>query len=233
MIAHLRNVDDDLARSVASGLGLTTLPDPLPAAMPTNRKLPPSPALSIARNPAGTFSGRKLGMLVADGAPATIVNALAQAVRKAGGVVQTIAASVAGVTADDGTRIAADGQLAGSPSVVFDAVALVAGDGGAPELAALPATRDFIADAFAHCKYIGYTSGAEGLIATALGDAELDAAVIEMDSAAAAKRFCDELGNLRAWDREKPNDTSGGVPKAARAAKAQPAPRKGAAKRPR
>jgi catalase len=233
MIAHLRNVDDDLARSVASGLGLTTLPDPLPAAMPTNRKLRPSPALSIARNPAGTFSGRKLGMLVADGAPATIVNALAQAVRKAGGVVQTIAASVAGVTADDGTRIAADGQLAGSPSVVFDAVALVAGDGGAPELAALPATRDFIADAFAHCKYIGYTSGAEGLIATVLWDAELDAAVIEMDSAAAAKRFCAELGNLRAWDREKPNDTSGGVPKAARAAKAQPAPRKGAAKRPR
>jgi catalase len=215
----LRNVDDDLARSVASGLGLAALPDPMPAAAATNRKLPPSPALSIARNPPGTFAGRKLGMLVADGAPASVINALGQAVRKAGGVVQTIAAAVGGVTADDGTRIPADGQLAGSPSVVFDAVALIAGDRGAPELAALPATRDFIADAFAHCKYIGYTPGAEGLIADALGDADLDHAVIEMDSAAAAKRFCAELGNLRAWDREKPNDTSHGVPALASSSK--------------
>ncbi len=228
IIGHLRNVHEDLARSVAAGLGLAELPDPMPAAVATNQKLAASPALSIARNPPGTFAGRKLGIVVADGAPGAIVTALAQAVRKAGGVVQVIAPAVGGVTADDGSMIAADGQLAGSPSVVFDAVALIVGDDGAPDLAALPATRDFIADAFAHCKYIGYTPGAEDLIATALGDADLDGAVIEMESAAAAKRFCAELGNLRAWDREKPNDTTTSASSKARpAAKRRAAPPKG------
>ena len=43
MVAALRNVDEDLARSVADGLGLPELPEALPAAREPIRGLSPSP----------------------------------------------------------------------------------------------------------------------------------------------------------------------------------------------
>src|ERR1700722_14367308 len=47
MVAGLRNVDEDLARTVAGGLGLERLPRSLPAARAPIDDLPASPALSI------------------------------------------------------------------------------------------------------------------------------------------------------------------------------------------
>jgi catalase len=76
MVAGLRNVDDDLARPVADGLGLTELPDPLPAGREPVRDLPPSPALSILANGPASFAGRKVGVLATDGADAGLLKAL-------------------------------------------------------------------------------------------------------------------------------------------------------------
>ena len=45
--------------------------------------LPESPALSILANPPGTFEGRKLGILVSDGADAKILEALRAAAERA------------------------------------------------------------------------------------------------------------------------------------------------------
>src|SRR4051794_2828539 len=50
MVAGLRNVDEDLARQVADGLGLADLPEATPAAREPIADLEPSPALSILRN---------------------------------------------------------------------------------------------------------------------------------------------------------------------------------------
>src|SRR5207302_6859391 len=47
MVAGLRNIDEDLARSVADGLGLSELPAALPPARDPIRDPPASPALSI------------------------------------------------------------------------------------------------------------------------------------------------------------------------------------------
>ena len=41
MVAALRNVDEDLARSVADGLGLAELPDALPSARDRSGTSPP------------------------------------------------------------------------------------------------------------------------------------------------------------------------------------------------
>src|SRR2546423_3218198 len=71
MVAGLRNVDEDLAQAVADGLGLPGLPDALPAAREPVRDLPASPALSILANGPDSFAGRKIGILVTDGADAS------------------------------------------------------------------------------------------------------------------------------------------------------------------
>ncbi len=73
IVAGLRNVDDDLARTVADGLGLEKLPRASSPASKPIVDLPPSPALSILANPPDSFAGRKLGILATDGADAEIL----------------------------------------------------------------------------------------------------------------------------------------------------------------
>src|SRR5690606_27238276 len=76
VVAGLRNVDDDLARRVAAGIGLADLPDALEPACEPRRDLPTSAALSIVRNGPESFAGRKIGALVTDGVDASLVAAL-------------------------------------------------------------------------------------------------------------------------------------------------------------
>jgi Catalase-related immune-responsive/Catalase len=61
MVAGLRNVEEDLARSVGADLGLAELPDQLPPAREPVRDLAPSPALSMLANGPGSFAGGRAG----------------------------------------------------------------------------------------------------------------------------------------------------------------------------
>ncbi len=70
-----------LAANVADGLGMP-LPDAAVAARKPITDLPPSDALSILKNGPDSFKGRKLGILMSDGADATIFKALAQGARR-------------------------------------------------------------------------------------------------------------------------------------------------------
>src|ERR1700761_5879861 len=70
VVSHLINIHPDLAQKVADGLGLDELPAAARAARPTREELPPSPALSLLGKAPGRFEGRKLGVLVSDGADA-------------------------------------------------------------------------------------------------------------------------------------------------------------------
>ena len=47
-------------------------------------------------------------------------------------------------------------MIDGGPSVLFDAVALILSEEGAERLTGEAAARDFVADAFAHCKFIAF-----------------------------------------------------------------------------
>ncbi len=59
---------------------------------------------------------------------------------------------IGGVVASEGTRIAADQKIGGGPSILYDAVAVLASDAGAKSLLKNAAARNFIADAFNHLK---------------------------------------------------------------------------------
>jgi catalase len=213
MVSHLRNIDEDLAAKVADGLGLA-LPDPAPAAREPITDLPPSAPLSIVNNGPERFEGRKLGILITDDADAAIFNALRAAIEAAGAVVEIIAPKIGGATLDDGTLIPAQQKIDGGPSVLYDAVALIVSEDGAALLEKDAPTRDFIADAFAHCKLIAYTEAAQPLLEKAgIADA-LDEGCVSLDGADAVDGFVEMLGQLRFWDREAGVDLDADPPPA-------------------
>ena len=202
MVSHLLNIDEALAGTVADGLGLPQLPTPAQAARPTISDLPPSDALSIVKNGPPSFKGRKLGLLLSDGADAALFNSLVKAVEKVGGVYEVIAPKIGGVTLSDGTKVAAKQKIDGGPSVLFDAVAVVVSDEGAALLAGDAATQDFVRDAFGHCKYIGLTREAQPIFMEAGIADKLDDACIPLTAAKDAAPFVDSIAQLRFWTRE-------------------------------
>ncbi|HTU09204.1 MAG TPA: catalase-related domain-containing protein, partial [Trebonia sp.] len=205
MVAGLRNVDEELAATVAEGLGLPEMPAATEPARPPRADLPASPALSILERGPITFAGRKIGVLVTNGADAEGLAALRAAAAAEQANVEIIAPAVGGVDASDGTRVKAAQQIDGAPSVLYDAVVVLASAGGARALSARPAARDFVTDAVAHCKFIGYTSAASVLFEAAglpADPSDLDEGFISLDDYPAAE-FIARCRQLRHWDRQR------------------------------
>lgn len=203
MVSHLLNIDETLARTVGGKLGLPKMPKPADAAVPTRQDLDPSPALSIVENGPERFEGRKLGILVSDGTDAGLLHALKGALDKAGATYEIIAPTVTGAKASDGSWIDADQMIDGGPSVLYDAVALLPAKAAIDDLLQDSSARDFVADAFAHCKFIGYVGSALPLLAKAgIATEDLDEGCVVLEGAKGAKSFVDGLAKLRVWGRE-------------------------------
>ncbi|WP_119717692.1 catalase [Cognatilysobacter tabacisoli] len=195
IVGHLRHIDGDLARRVADGLGMDALPPAPPAAVePVD--LPPSPALQIIGKMKDTLEGRCVGILIHDGSDAATVRALRSAAEAAGATVKIVAKKVGGATLSDGRKLPADGQLAGTPSTIFDAVALVLSEEGGADLATEAAAVDFVRDAFGHLKAIAYDAGATAVLQA--GGIEPDAGIVDAGN---AKAFI-KAAKQRFWDRE-------------------------------
>jgi len=203
MVSHLLNIDETLANKVGAALGLKKMPKPADAAMPTRDDLDPSPALSIIENGPKRFEGRKLGILITDGTDAAILNSLKTAVTKAGASCEIIAPRVTGAKASDGSWIEANQMIDGGPSVLYDAVALLPAEAAMEDLVQESTARDFVADAFSHCKFIGYVEAVSALLEKAgVSSSDLDEGCIIIGGAKDAKAFVDSLGKLRIWGRE-------------------------------
>jgi catalase len=201
MVSHLLNIDGGLARTVAGGLGLA-LPKAAKAARPTRQDLPASDALSIVKRATPGLEGRKLGLLLTDGADAKLVAALIAGATKAKAVYEVIAPKIGGVTLSDGQALAAKHKIDGGPSVLFDAVAIVASEEGAALLAGDAAAKDFVTDAFNHCKYIGYSEAAALLFEKTGLAANLDNGCVPLFAIRDVAGFFQDCATLRFWDRE-------------------------------
>ncbi|WP_405283053.1 catalase [Gaopeijia maritima] len=201
VVGHLLHVDEGLAEAVADGLGLDDLPAaPTPAAEP--RDLEVSDALSILKNTGGTFAGRKVGVLVSDGADIGTLDALRAALDEEGASMAIVAPKIGGIEASDGSWIEADEQVEGGPSVLFDAVAIVTTEEGAAALASMPAARGFLSDALAHFKFIGWVEEAEPLFQRVGAEIGGDDGQIAVGGDDGAGSFVEACRSLRFWDRE-------------------------------
>jgi catalase len=200
LTSHLVTIDETLAASVADGLGIE-LPDPAaPAKEPID--LPTSDALSIVIRGPDRFEGRKLGVYLSDGADAKLYKAALSAVKKAGAVHEIIAPKIAGAKLSDGTVVPAHYKIDGGPSVLFDAVMILTSDDAVEQLAKDAPSKDFVRDAFAHCKYLAYSSEAMPLLEAAGIAEDLDEGCVELGKAAEVTAFLEACGKLRIWARE-------------------------------
>jgi catalase len=195
IVGHLRHVDPALAQRVADGLALDTLP-PAPPAAAQIVNMPPSPALQIIGKMKDTLKGRVVGILVNDGSDGKRIEAVRKAAMAAGASVKIVAPKVGGAELAGGRKLAADGQLAGTPSVVFDAVAVILSDEGAKLLGSEAAAIDFVRDAFGHLKAIAVDTGGAALLKKA--GVKADKGVID---AGDTKAFI-AAARTRQWDRE-------------------------------
>ena len=202
MVSHLMNIDETLASKVGHALGFKSMPKPADAAMPTRQDLEPSPPLSIVERGPKRFEGRKLGILVSDGTDGVIFNALLAQITEQKATFEVIAPKIGGVTLSDGKWIEAHQMIDGGPSVLYDAVALLPSAEGTGDLLKEATARDFVTDAFVHCKFVGFVETALPLMQKAGIADSLDEGVIALESAKDVTAFIEALGKLRVWGRE-------------------------------
>ncbi|MGZ8269974.1 MAG: catalase [Methylophilus sp.] len=196
LVGHLRNISEDLASRVAGGLGFQKMPDAYKAASIV-QEMPPSPALQIIGKMKDTLMGRSVGVLITEGSDTATIKAIKKAATEAGASVKIIAPKIGDVKLSDGSLLKVDGQLAGTPSVLFDAVAIILSSVGAKTLSDESAAIDFIRDAFGHLKAIATDTGGDVLMKMA--NIAEDPGVIE---ASKTETFI-AAASTRQWDREK------------------------------
>ena len=106
MVAGLRNIDDELAETVAEG------PRPARDARAAQPAREPRRTCRLAgaehpRERPGSFAGRKIGVLVTDGVDAGLLAALRSAAAAEEAMLELVAPEVGGTDASDGSTLAA------------------------------------------------------------------------------------------------------------------------------
>ncbi|MEO5628617.1 MAG: catalase [Thermomonas sp.] len=195
VISHLRNIEESLAQRVLDGLGMATLPTAAQPAAPV-LDMPLSPALAIIEKAKLTLRGRCVAILIANGTDMKQVSAIRAAARKAGAQVKLVAPKLS-IKDAGGKRVDVDGQLAGTPSMLFDAVGSVLTPEAAEMLSRDAAAVDWFRDAFGHLKAIAACGGTRRWIFKAAG-LKPDAGVFEPEDVSG---FI-EAAKTRQWKRE-------------------------------
>ena len=158
----LVNIHPELAALVSAATGIAVEPagtsdNPTPSAPTPSGPLKrdaarlKSPALSMDK-PAPTVKGRKVGILIGYGAEAVELNALVEALGRAGIVAELIAPTAGLFTDAKGKSVKVDRAAPNAPSVVYDAALVPSGVGAA--LAESGLALRFLAEAYRHGKPI-------------------------------------------------------------------------------
>ncbi|MEU8346025.1 catalase [Spirillospora sp. NPDC048832] len=208
VVAHLNNVDHDLAVRVAKGIGVAP-----PEAPATPNHGLSSPALSQAHSPVESVRGRKVAILVADGVDSAALTAVGDALVEAGAVCEVLAAEDGFVQAANGGQVKVDRAMPTVASVLYDAVFVPGGEESVRTLARNGDAVHFVAEAFVHCKAVGALDAGIGLLERAGitgvrfadGDIVSDAGVVtgEGPSAEFPRRLVAAVAAHRHWTRDK------------------------------
>jgi catalase len=211
VVAQLRNVDEELARAVADGLGMTSLPDPLPKVL--KRAVAPevktSGALSLfARPGVASIKTRRIALLVAEGVDGEAALAIHRALADQGAVPRFVGTGLGQVTGVSGDALEVEVSLEAAPSVLWDAMVVVDGQAGA--LSESGHAVEFLQDQYRHCKPILLMGSARTLldaigIPSAIPPGKADLGLLEFEAdetEAAVEAFVDALVKHRHFERE-------------------------------
>jgi catalase len=234
MLGLLAQVDKGLANSVAEGLGLAVpakLDKPLNMSIPADgdpKKFQPkrvtqsvetSDALRMVDNPNfpnDTIKTRKIAVLLADGFDDDAVAEMSKALLTAGAAPKTVAPHLGVVTGANGQELKVDFSFLTGSSVLFDAVYIPGGNASVEALKQLAEAREFVYEAYKHCKSIAASGEGVGLLANSLAGKfiEPDAAGTQPDVTGGvvsgrdasitkvASAFINAIAQHRHWERE-------------------------------
>ena len=155
VVAMLANVADDLAASVAKGLGM-----PVPSALPKVIENPApeidaSSALSLFARPGdGSIRTRRIAILVADGVVGADLKVLHDGLAAQGAVPRFVSARLGSVVDVDGNRIEVDATMEAVPAVLYDALVAPSGREAIETLGNLGQAAEFVKGQYRHCKPI-------------------------------------------------------------------------------
>jgi catalase len=214
-VAMLRNASEELALKVAQGLGMTTLPEPLPLALaePATPEVLKSPALSLLARP-GTapLRGRKVALLVGPGVEAEALLQIQAALLEQGAIGRLVGPRIGPFPTASGDVVNADASLENEPGFLFDALVLPDGAEAVAALAQDGHTAEFIKDQFRHCKTILVLGASQALLTKAGVPASMDKSQAQGgtglivaqggDAAAATEAFLAALAKHRHFGRE-------------------------------
>jgi catalase len=157
MVSSLRNVSEPLAKRIAEGLGMKTLPDAMPKALeqaPTP-EVTTSPSLSLKARPGdGSIKARKVAILVAPGIVGQTAFNVHAALFAEGASPRFVGPHIGAIETADGVDLQADASFENEPGFLFDALVLPDGADGVGELAAVGQAMDFVTDQYRHAKPI-------------------------------------------------------------------------------
>jgi catalase len=208
----LANVAQELAESVAEGLGMP-LPAAQPRAMP-NLPVPEvasSPALSLFSRPGdGNIRMRRIAILVASGINGRAAAALRAGLSREQAVTRFVGIRLGAVQSADGDQMEADITFETMPSVLFDAVVVLGGQEESTVLARSGEAVEFIRDQYRHCKPILVLKGGKSLVENAgvkftLPSGELDPGVLyfeDQDCNVILPQFIEAIAAHRHFERE-------------------------------
>jgi catalase len=198
MLGHLLLIDKNLADTVIAALGAEGKADKItPAKAPVD--LEPSPALRLYGKFKPTLAGRKVGVLLGAGFDAKIKKDLVSQIEAEGAKAATVASKIQGELDSSGQLAPVDMALRASPSVLFDAVVILAGPEGDKKLTSDPNALSFLMDAKRHCKAVGF-AGIPSLAKKA-GVAE-ETGIVDLSGKSGVKEFITSARTGRFWERE-------------------------------
>ena len=210
VVSLLINVDLELAKNVAKGIGIE-----LPGAAPlvTDAIFPilnPSPALSETHYPGdGSITTKKVAILASHGVDGIKLNELYDAVLQGGGVPRILSTTLGQLNTVQGKVINVEATIETMPSVLFDAMAIPDGEESFNNLLNDARTLEFIRDQYRHCKpmlisrYVYEMLEKLGITKT-LDNEKPDLSLIISDksSSESIKGFINILGKPRNFSRE-------------------------------
>mgnify|MGYP002344605961 FL=1 len=229
MIGILSLVDQGLAAEVAFALGLQVqeeLEKPINKSLPADadpsdyepiqvkEQLKKSAALSMQNTIKDTIKSRKIAVLAADGVDAKSFQAVADAIRAEGGIVDVIAPKLGQVTGTDKKKIPVEESFLTGASVLYDAIYI---PGGKDSVATLQSNADavhFLNEAFKHCKAIAADVEASPVLEATYFFSKVyqelsaetvldDGIIVDEDPKSLVDKFIKAIAQHRFWEREK------------------------------
>jgi catalase len=213
VVAQLRNVAEELAEAVAEGLGMETLPDPLPKALPRSPRpeVAKSAALSLFARPGNqSIKTRRIAILVADGVDGEAASKIHEALTAQGAVPRFVGISLGRVESVNGDPLEVEISMEAAPAAVWDAMIVPNGEAAVEALSKSGHALEFLKDQYRHCKpmlLIGESAALLGEvdISATLPSGKPDPGLLQFSAGevgAAVNALATALAAHRAFERE-------------------------------